>query len=76
MKKELFFELLDNHQIYHHSSITTKRFKYEQILPVIKDLANTERFKVENVGTSFKGRNIYLIKCGIGINHLCPGSCS
>jgi len=66
MKKELFFELLDNHQIYHHSSITTKRFKYEQILPVINDLSNTERFNVENVGTSFKGRNIYLIRWGIG----------
>lgn len=66
MKKEFFFKLLDAYQRYHHSAITTKRIKYEQIISVINNITNNQRFCVEKVGYSFEERDIFLIQWGQG----------
>lgn len=66
MKKEFFFKLLDAYQRYHHSAITTKRFKYEQIISVINSLTTNQRFCIEKVGYSFEERSIFLVQWGQG----------
>ena len=62
----VFQDLIKSHSKYYESFIQTRRFKYEQIIPRIKELENNKRFHVEMVGKSFENREIYHIQWGAG----------
>jgi len=56
--------LYDNYETYAEKSITTRRFKHEDIMALIDKLGKD--FKVKQVGTSVEGRAIKLITYGNG----------
>lgn len=62
----IFQQLFKDHHKYYESSVNTRRFKYEDIIDLIKDLSGRERFSLDIVGKSFQGRDIYQIKWGTG----------
>ncbi len=57
--------LYKNHPQYREGTLTTKRFKHEEIVPLIAKLP-APLFQVQTVGKSMEGRTIYHIKAGSG----------
>ncbi len=57
-------QLYNAYDKYNEQSITTRRFKHDDIMAVIEKLG--EEFKVNQVGTSVEGRAIKLITYGSG----------
>ncbi|MBP9076185.1 MAG: hypothetical protein KBG02_04945, partial [Haliscomenobacter sp.] len=57
--------LYKNHPQYREGTLTTKRFKHEEIVPLIAKLP-APLFQVQTVGKSMEGRTIYHIKTGNG----------
>ncbi len=51
---------------YKENSITKRRFKHADIVPLIEKLKDNKLFNVTSAGKSAEGRNIYLIKIGTG----------
>ena len=62
----IFHKLIKDHHKYYESSIHTRRFKYEDIIPLITRLEKKEGFLVEEVGKSFEGRDIFCVHWGKG----------
>jgi Zinc carboxypeptidase len=58
--------LYDNYQNYKEESLTTKRFKHSDIVPLINKLKDKNIFTVKKAGTSAEGRDIFLITAGTG----------
>ncbi|MDZ4707948.1 MAG: M14 family metallopeptidase [Saprospiraceae bacterium] len=58
-----FFNL---HREYQEPSITTKKFKLQDIEGLILKLSEDPRFEVKPVGKSFLGKPIYLVRIGKG----------
>lgn len=54
------------HARYQEKSITHRRFKQRDILPLIEKLKSNPAFTVSKIGKSVEGRDIYLIKVGTG----------
>ncbi len=61
---QLNTQLYDQYEQYAETSISTRRFKHEDIMAVIDKLG--KEFKVKQVGTSVEGRAIKLISIGTG----------
>ncbi|MEQ8364435.1 MAG: M14 family zinc carboxypeptidase [Cyclobacteriaceae bacterium] len=61
---QLNTELFNSYENYSEKSITTRRFKHEDIMAIVDKLGND--FKVKQVGTSVEGRAIKLITYGNG----------
>lgn len=57
-------ELFNTHEKYKETSITQRRFKHKDIIPLIQQLKPP--FEVKEIGTSMEGREIFLIKIGNG----------
>ena len=57
-------ELFHTHEKYKESSITQRRFKHKDILPLIQQLKTP--FDIKKVGASMEGRDIFLVKIGTG----------
>ncbi len=58
--------LYKDYQNYKETSLTKKRFKVEDILPLINSLKDKNIFTVKKAGVSAQGRDIYLISAGTG----------
>lgn len=58
--------LYQSYERYKEKSLTNRRFKYSDIVPLINQLKNNSQFKVKVVGKSVEGRNLNLISIGSG----------
>jgi len=65
-EKELAWNLYYSYENFKEQSLTNRRFKHSDIVPLIDHLKNKNIFKVEKVGNSVEGRDIYLISMGNG----------
>jgi hypothetical protein len=65
-EKELAWNLYYSYENFKEQSLTNRRFKHSDILPLIDRLKNKNIFKVNKVGKSVENRDIYLISCGTG----------
>lgn len=63
---DLTSALYSNYFKYRESRIESKRFKNEQLIQLISQLKNDNRFKVKLAGKSTNGKDIYLISIGSG----------
>jgi hypothetical protein len=63
--KDFAGQLYYSYENFKESSITMKRFKHADIVPLIKKL-NEDVFTVSVAGTSAQGRDIYLVSAGTG----------
>ncbi len=59
-------QLYQNYSEYEEKSIETRRFKHEDILPLINDLKKNSLFTVQQVGKSIEDRPLHLISVGSG----------
>jgi len=65
-EKELAWNLYYSYENFKEQSLTNRRFKHSDIIPLIEQLKNKKIFQVDKVGKSVEGRDIYLISCGTG----------
>ncbi len=65
-EKQLAWDLYNSYESFKEKSLTNRRFKYSDIVPLIEQLQNKNIFKVDKVGKSIEGRDIYLISLGTG----------
>ena len=63
---DLANRLYNDYELFKEKSITQRRFKHADIIPLIKQFKDNKLFKVEKAGESAEGRNIYLITLGSG----------
>lgn len=63
---ELAQRLFDAHQTFRETTITQRRFKQKDILPLIEKRKANPMYQVESAGQSFEGRNIQMLKIGNG----------
>jgi len=66
----IFQKLVNDHYKYYQSSVNTRRFKYEDIIPLITSLKEENGFSVVKGGKSFQGRDIFHVQWGKGPTHL------
>jgi len=59
-------ELFEFHSQIIEKSISKRRFHHEDIIPLIKKLDKQPLFDVNNIGSSYEGRDIYSVKIGRG----------
>ncbi|MCF6364878.1 MAG: hypothetical protein L3J35_01620 [Bacteroidales bacterium] len=57
-------QLFDNYELYKEKSLAHRRIKHKDILPLV--LKRSSVFKVQEVGKSFEGREIFVLKTGTG----------
>lgn len=65
-QSEIVKSLYQDYENYKETTVETKRFKHKDILPLIKDLMDSDLLEVKKVGESLEGRAIYLITLGKG----------
>lgn len=65
-EKQIAWDLYHSYENFKEKSITNRRFKHSDIVPLIEQLKNNKIFKVDKVGKSVEGRDIYLISMGSG----------
>ena len=63
---DLARNLYDNYEIYREPSLTRRRFKHADILPLINKIERQGIFNVEKAGKSAEGREIFLLSIGRG----------
>jgi hypothetical protein len=68
MSQNFDFEqhLYQSYEIYKEKSITDRRFKHADILPLIEKLKHQPGFTVKKVGESVEGRDLNLVSIGSG----------
>ncbi|WP_237586952.1 M14 family metallopeptidase [Pontibacter russatus] len=59
-------QAFQKHPAYKEPAIEHRRFKHENIVPLLEDLKEDSLFDVRVVGQSVEGRDIYLVKAGTG----------
>ncbi|NNG28124.1 MAG: peptidase M14 [Ignavibacteriaceae bacterium] len=59
-------DLYNSYENYKESTLTNRRFKHSNILPLIERLKNKDIFGVSKVGESAEGRDINMISVGSG----------
>ena len=65
-EKQIAWDLYHSYENFKEKSLTDRRFKHSDIVPLIERLKNNKIFKVDKVGKSIEGRDIYLISLGAG----------
>jgi len=65
-QKDLAKQLSSAYDNYKESTITNRRFKHQDIVPLIKKRKSNPIFETSVLGQSVKGRDIYLVKMGNG----------
>ena len=65
-EKQLAWDLYHSYENFKEKSLENRRFKHSDIVPLIEQLKNKNIFKVDKVGKSIEGRDIYLISLGTG----------
>lgn len=63
---ELEKNLYNDYEKFKEKTLIHRRFKYSEILPLIKQLQNNKDFNVNKVGCSAEGRDLFLISIGSG----------
>jgi hypothetical protein len=58
-----FFDL---HEQYKEKAITHRRFKHTDVVSLLENLKNDNKFEVSKIGQSYENRDIYLVKTGTG----------
>lgn len=58
--------LYQNYERYKEKSLTHKRFKHSDIIPLLEKLKSNSEFKIEKVGESVEGRSLNLVSAGKG----------
>ncbi|RNI28012.1 peptidase M14 [Rufibacter immobilis] len=59
-------QAFDHHAKYKEVSITHRRFKHKDIVPLLEKLKQNPLFQVQVVGKSVEDRDLYLVKAGTG----------
>jgi len=59
-------QLFDTYERYKEPTITDRRFKHEDVVPLIQKVGKQPNFSVEKAGESVQGRDIFLVKTGNG----------
>ncbi len=59
-------DLYNSYENYKESTLTNRRFKHSDILPLIEQLKDKDIFGVSKVGESAEGRDINMVSVGIG----------
>ncbi len=65
-KGSLHQKLNTQYEQYQEKSITNRRFKHGDIIPLIKNLSVQKGFETKILGKSYEGREIYQVKIGSG----------
>jgi len=65
-EKQIAWDLYHSYENFKEKSLTNRRFKHSDIVPLIEQLQNKKNFKVDKVGKSVEGRDIYFISMGSG----------
>lgn len=65
-EKQIAWDLYHSYENFKEKSLTNRRFKHSDIVPLIERVKNKNIFKVDKVGKSIEGRDIYLISLGSG----------
>ena len=65
-EKQIAWDLYYSYETFKEQTLTDRRFKHSDIVPLIEQLKNKKNFKVDKVGKSVEGRDIYLISMGSG----------
>ncbi len=65
-QKNISDKLFSNYENYKEEQITNRRFKHQDIQPLINDLRSDKAFKITNLGNSIEGRSIKMISIGKG----------
>lgn len=65
-EKQTAWDLYHSYETFKEQTLTNRRFKHSDIVPLIEQLKNKKNFKVDKVGKSVEGRDIYLISMGSG----------
>jgi hypothetical protein len=65
-EKQIAWDLYNSYENFKEKSLENRRFKQSDIVPLIERLKNKNIFKVDKVGKSIEGRDIYLISLGTG----------
>jgi hypothetical protein len=65
-EKQIAWDLYNSYETFKEQTLTNRRFKHSDIIPLIEQLKNKKIFKVNKVGKSVGGRDIYLISIGTG----------
>jgi hypothetical protein len=63
---EIAWDIYNSYETFKEQTLTNRRFKHSDIVPLIEQLKNKKNFKVDKVGKSVEGRDIYLISLGSG----------
>ncbi len=58
--------LFTHHDRYREGSITHRRFKHRDLVPLLDSLGKDTRFRVSRAGNSAEGRSIHLVTAGSG----------
>lgn len=64
--QDLARRLHDTHSQYQEPSLTERRFKHRDLVPLLGGLKANNLFEVSIAGKSTEGRDIYLVKAGNG----------
>ncbi|PTX21576.1 zinc carboxypeptidase [Pontibacter mucosus] len=59
-------QAFDQHATYKEPSLQHRRFKHQDIVPLLEQLRQNPLFEVQVVGQSVEQRDIYLVKAGSG----------
>lgn len=59
-------QLNNSYEKYRETSITDRRFKHADIVPLLERLQDNELFELSAVGESMEGRLIHMVKLGTG----------
>ena len=60
-EKQIAWDLYHSYENLKEKSLTNRRFKHSDIVPLIELLKNNKIFRVDKVGKSVEERDIYLI---------------
>lgn len=63
---EVAQQAFEKYAAYKEPAIQNRRFKHEDIVPLLEQLKQDSLFEVQEVGQSVEGRAIYLVKAGTG----------
>ena len=67
MGQENFDQLLfEQYEDFRESAIENRRFKHQDIQPLLEDLKNEDGFTITNLGNSIQGRSISMVSTGSG----------
>ncbi|MGV3685674.1 MAG: M14 family zinc carboxypeptidase [Daejeonella sp.] len=58
--------LLHSYHTFHQEAIKNRFFKHSDLLAVLDNMRGNAKFEIREVGKSFQGRSLNLVKCGSG----------